>query len=357
MQLYPPIHGASTVGEIIKASKLINETFVCDYVRVSTTPIGKGGLLKKIEAFILLYVKILKLLIKNNYDLVYATPCASGYQFYKDFGYCIISKLFTKNIAYHFHNKGISVNKFVPSFIMYVFFKKTKVILSAPSLFYDIERYVSKEDVYYCPYGINDDKHILTTTISKPLLKPKILFFAHMLREKGVFILLEACKILNEKNIDFSCNFVGSWYDIKKDEFYSFVELNNLNSKVTFHGPQYGSQKDKFLDEADIFAFPTYYKGECFPLGLLEALRWGLPVITTFEGAIPDIVDDGISGFIIQQKNASSLAEKLEILINNQELRQEMGLAGRTKYEQKFTLEKFETKLMEILNQMVIKQQ
>ena len=354
MQLYPPIHGASTVGENIKSSKLINDAFDCDYVRISTLPIGKGGVLNKIKAFIFLYIKVLKLLLKNKYDLVYLAPTALRFPFYKDFGLSILAKLFNKNIVYHFHNKGISVNRIVPPFIMRIFFNNTKVILSSQLLYYDIERYVTREAVFFCAYGIADDIHSLNN-INKNPQKPRILFFAHMLRSKGVFVLLNACKILNERNIDFICNFVGSWYDINESEFNSFVKKHNLSSKIIFLGPQYGPKKNFVLANTDIFAFPTYYKDECFPLGLLEALRWGLPIITTKEGAIPDIVNDGICGFLVKHHDSNALAEKLELLIQNKDLREAMGKKGRLRYEQNFTLQHFEHNLITILNKCLLK--
>jgi glycosyltransferase involved in cell wall biosynthesis len=79
-------------------------------------------------------------------------------------------------------------------------------------------------------------------------------------------------------------------------------------------------------------------------------MQFSLPVISTLEGGIPDIVEDGVTGFLVPQKNAEVLAEKLEILIKNPVLRNKMGTEGRTKFENKFTLSVFENRLKEILN-------
>ena len=140
-----------------------------------------------------------------------------------------------------------------------------------------------------------------------------------------------------------------------ESEFNSFVKKHNLSSKIIFLGPQYGPKKNFVLANTDIFAFPTYYKDECFPLGLLEALRWGLPIITTKEGAIPDIVNDGICGFLVKHQDSNALAEKLELLIQNKDLREAMGKKGRLRYEQNFTLQHFEHNLITILNKCLLK--
>jgi len=255
-------------------------------------------------------------------------------------------------VIYHFHNKGISVNKYVPSFIFRYFFRDAKVILSSKLLKYDIEAYVHDENIYYCPYGIPKEKVLFEKEESN---RCRLLFFAHMIVEKGVYDLLNACKLLNEKGVDFTCNFVGGWYDVSATDFDKFVTTNNLQEKVFYLGPQYGNSKDKVLTNTDIFTFPTFYSDECFPLGILEAFRWNLPVISSPEGAISEIIEDGINGYLVPQRNIEVLADKIELLIKNPALRKQLGDAGHYKYEQKYTLEIFEERIAEIFQQVITK--
>ncbi len=98
---------------------------------------------------------------------------------------------------------------------------------------------------------------------------------------------------------------------------------------------------------------PTYYPNECFPLVILEAMQHSLPVISTFEGGIPDMVKDGINGFLIPQRNVIALAERLELLVRYPQLRKQMGRDGRIKYENNFTLGIFEHKLLSILQDAI----
>jgi len=90
-------------------------------------------------------------------------------------------------------------------------------------------------------------------------------------------------------------------------------------------------------------------------LVLLEAMQFSLPVVSTFEGGIPDVVENGVTGFLVPQKDVEALAEKLELLIRNPELRKQMGEAGRKRYQEKFTLEKFENTLKDIIEQIIEK--
>jgi glycosyltransferase involved in cell wall biosynthesis len=235
---------------------------------------------------------------------------------------------------------------------MKIYFKNVDVILSSPLLKFDISKYVSDNHILYCPYGIPDEKPIL---YKKENQKCNIIFFANMIIEKGVFDLLDSCRILDKKGIDFRCNFVGAWYDVKESDFNRFIEEHNLTEKIFFLGPQYGEDKNKVLANSDIFAFPTFYSDECFPLGILEALRWNLPVITTYEGAISEIIEDGVNGFLVPQRNTKLFAYKIELLIQNPALRKQVGEAGRQKYEQKYTLVKFEERIADILQKVIEK--
>jgi glycosyltransferase involved in cell wall biosynthesis len=97
----------------------------------------------------------------------------------------------------------------------------------------------------------------------------------------------------------------------------------------------------------DLVAFPTY--NECFPLVLLEALCYSLPVVASNEGGIPDIVENGVSGYLVGKKDAQGLAKMLELLIVDRALRTSMGYEGRKRYKQHFTQLRFETRMRDIL--------
>ena len=85
----------------------------------------------------------------------------------------------------------------------------------------------------------------------------------------------------------------------------------------------------------------------------LKQCNFHLPIVSTYEGGIPEIVEKDKTGFLVPQNDAAALAEKLEILIKNPVLRKEMGGLGKEKYEAKFTLAAFETRFTTILKELV----
>ncbi|MDP4238374.1 MAG: glycosyltransferase family 4 protein [Bacteroidota bacterium] len=357
LHLPPPVHGSSIVGQTIKNSTLINSSLDCRYISylISSTidEIGKMSFLK-IYRFLIVWSRLLVEIIKHKPEVCYLTLTSRGAAFYKDVLLVATLRFFRIKRVYHLHNKGVSQNnsKKLNNILYRYVFNDADIILLSNQLYHDIEAYVPQSRVHICPNGIED-----TSGNFKPRLFPKerpvkILFLSNLIESKGVFVLIDACSILRQKGINFECDFIGAEGNLNAAQFNERVRQNQLSTKVRFLGKKYGKEKQEAFADAEIFAFPTYYSNECFPLVLLEAMCDSLPVVTTFEGGIQDIVEDGMTGFLVPQKNAEVLAEKLEALIKNSELRQLMGKAGRQKYENEFTLNKFEHRMKEILEQI-----
>lgn len=180
--------------------------------------------------------------------------------------------------------------------------------------------------------------------------KMNVLFLSNMIAEKGVWTIVEAAKILHEKNLPVEFHFVGKWSDITEDMFFHAMKEFHLEDVCFAHGGKYGKEKDEFWAAADVFVFPTFYHNECFPLVLLEAMQHHLPCISTTEGGIPGIIDDKETGFLIEKHDFHTLADKLEYFIEHPQESKRMGENGYRKFLDKFTLRKFEESMVDILN-------
>lgn len=355
LHLPPPVHGASMMGQLVRDSTTINDVFETDYINLSISKnlneIEKYGV-QKFFRLLKLQGEVFRSLLRKKYDVCYITLTVSGPSFYKDLLIVLLLKLFRRKIVYHFHNKGVGdasklrINRFLYKFT----FRNTKSVILSKYLYPDLERYVNEKDVYYCPNGIPLNLFNGTAAKTKNGNEVcKLLFFSNMMMQKGVFVLLDACKLLKYKGVRFECHFVGAWSDISEKEFREEVKKNGLEQYVFAHGGKYGADKGKFFHQSDIFIFPTYYHNEAFPLVNLEAMQFSLPVISTPEGGISEAVTDGITGFLVPQRNITALARKIETLIDDAELRHKMGEAGKEKYYSYFTIEKFEERLTNIL--------
>lgn len=361
LHLPPPVHGAAMVGRFIQQSDIINESFYTNYINLSTsskvTEVGKGGI-RKLISTLKITVKVLTALLKVDYDLCYMTLSTKGYGYYKDFIIVAVLKIFGKKIIYHFHNKGVSARQHQPldNLLYKITFKATKSILLSSLLYKDIAKYVERNNVFVCANGIPEieNKFTVEKSFNSTNKSCQLLFLSNMVIEKGVLVLLEACKLLKEKNINFQCHFVGDWSNVTERMFDQLVLKYNLSNYIFAHGKKYNEEKLYFYNTADIFVFPTFYHNECFPLVLLEAMQFNLPVVSTNEGGIADIISDGVTGFIVPKNNALELAKKLQLLINNNELRVQMGTKGGIRFKTEFTLNHFEKCLADTLKKALV---
>lgn len=359
LHLPPPVHGAAIANNYIKNSEVVNNAYETDYVSLATNTVldqtGKGSF-KKLLTFISILRNITKLLRAKEYDLCYVSLTANGPAFYKDAIVVALLKLFNRKIIYHFHNKGVSFAKQnATNEALYKFvFKNTKSILLSKYLYPDIEKYVDESDVYYCPYGIPAST-ITTKNINFKELDNHInlLYLSNMMIEKGVFVLLEACTILKAKNIPFKCNFVGGWTDISMEEFEDYIVEHNLKDVVVAHGPKYADEKLAFFVNSDVFIFPTFYHYETFGLVNLEAMQHSIPIISTKEGGIPDVIVDGETGFLVNKKSPQELADRIAYFASHPLETIIMGEKGKKRFDEHFTMEKFEKNISEIIKSAI----
>ena len=366
MHMPPPVHGAAMVGKYIHDSKIVNDSFDCRYENMmlasSLEDIGKGGV-KKVFNLVAQLKRFKKAIKEFRPDLVYITPNAAGGAFYKDFVVVQYVKRCLKKyspkaqVVAHYHNKGVSTrqNRWLDNYLYKKFFKDLKVILLANVLYEDVKKYVSRKDVLICPNGIPESlQYEPTADHNNPV--PQILFLSNLIVSKGVIVLLDALKILNERGMDFACCVVGGETDeLDASHFGGEIENRGLVGKVVFAGKKYGEEKKGYFEKADLFVFPTFYHNEAFPLVNIEAMEYKLPIVTTDEGGIPDMVANGENGLICERKNSVALADAIETLLKDNALRIKMGECGYKKFKSEYTLDVFERRFVEIMKEVITK--
>ncbi|SRX75906.1 glycosyltransferase family 4 protein [Aequorivita antarctica] len=356
LHLPPPVHGSSMVGKYIMDSSIINTSITSEYINLGTSKsldeIGKNPL-QKIGLYLKIVFQTLKQLMVFKPDLVYIALTAKGKAFYKDAFIAVLAKLFGRKIVYHLHNRSMveRQEKWLDVMLCKMLFKNTDVILLSKYLYPEIQKYVPQSRVHFCPNGIPEFSSTIIAREKEDSQEVQILFLSNLMKAKGVFVLLEACKILKEKQLPFHCTFIGGESDITSEMFQKKVTELGLSEKIHYAGKKYGAEKEWAFSEADIFAFPTL--NETFGLVNLEAMQFSLPVVSTLEGGIPDIILEGKTGFLVEKDDAQAFAEKLEMLIVDPVLRLKMGREGRKRYEENFTLEAFENCFTTILNELI----
>lgn len=349
MHMPPPMHGAAVMGQYIRDSNYINSKYDCFFLNeaISTdvSHIGRVGWYK-IKSIYNHVKNIERKICEVDPDLIYITP--SAYQpeigmIRYVFEFLTINRFGIKKLI-HFHNKGIreKCQKWWIQWYYKMLFKNAKVIFIANGFEKQFDIYLKPEQIFHCPNGIQETR-IKDVVIQRGNATPRLLFLSNMMREKGVYTLLEAIAILKSKDISFFCDFVGEWKDIKEEEFNNYCKKYKIEDRITAHGPVFGAAKLDYYKNADIFVFPSY--NETFGLVLAEAMEYELPCVTTNEGGMPVLVEDGYNGYLINKADSEQLADRLEKLICCPELRINMGRASYKKFKNEFTVDMFEKKM------------
>lgn len=175
----------------------------------------------------------------------------------------------------------------------------------------------------------------------------KILSVADLVEPKGLEYLIRACNILREQGYIVKCEIIGARV---MSEINYYIELKKLRkalaleTEVAFLGKQPFERVLEKYGEVDMFVLPavTARHGgrDITPNALIEAMAMKLPVVSTTSGAIPEVIEHGVSGILVPPRNEEALAEAMIRLLTNESLRIELGSNARKRVEKRFDISK-----------------
>lgn len=354
VQLPPPTHGCSLMNKLVVESRLINSTYESDliplYYAKSLSDMGSLSLLKILKLIGYFFRIVVKLTVKRP-DLIYFNLTPTGNTLYRDLVLIILFKIFNIKTIYHLHRKGFINDNQKGTFKKWIYkfvFNRASIICLSNSLSKELTGFAN--DVHIVNNGIRVTR--LSNKLEKSVQSPvRILFLSNLWKFKGIYEFLGALKVLNARNVNFHAHVVGDSGDVTYNEIATFIKEHELDNKVFLLGPKYGDEKIVELNKADIFVFPS--KDEAFPLVLLEAMQYELPIVSSYEGAIPEIVENERTGFLVDVNNNEELVEKIQLLISSPELRIAMGKAGYVHFMKNFTYPVFEERLSAVFQKVL----
>ena len=178
----------------------------------------------------------------------------------------------------------------------------------------------------------------------------QILSLGRLAEKKGVEYMIKAVAHLRFKFPQLQCEIVGDGEERTKLE--ELVEQNDLERMIQFKGSVTTGEVQQYFQRADIFIAPSVTSSSGDEEGLVvtikEAMATGTPVITTNHAEIPEMVTDGISGFLVSERNAQEIADRITSLVLNPDLCRTFASGARKVVEQKFDQLKLNEQLEEI---------
>ena len=163
-----------------------------------------------------------------------------------------------------------------------------------------------------------------------------ILYVGRLRTRKAVAVLIEAFARLAPEHEGLRLDLVGSGE--QEAALRERCSELDLDGRVHFRGLMPRDRLAALYSDAAIFCLPSIYEG--FPVAILEAMSTGAVVVATAVAGIPEAIVDGETGFVVAPESACALAERLDELLRDDELRQRMGEAGRRRFDEEYSIER-----------------
>jgi glycosyltransferase involved in cell wall biosynthesis len=355
-QLPPPVHGSNVMTELFMSS--LNKQGYDAYIVEKTfskrpDQVGKISISKFIKIPILAF-RLIVSLAKKKPDLCFFFISLGITSFLVDALLLMVLRLFKIEYVLYIHGVGfekLSANS--GTFVNFVVRKTLSGALGAlvlgERLKPDISRLIADERIFVLPNAIpsiNMDSSLPSKYADVPI---RILYLSNLRPEKGTmeFLLMSRQVVTEFPNVRFLL--AGpSTSERYTQEISAFIERELLQNYFEIPGGIYGAEKEKYFKESDVFVFPSH--NEAFGLVILEAMQWGLPVVVSKEGSIPEIVIDGSTGYLVDYADVQLLTDRVLQLVKDRDLRIRMGNAGKARFEEFYSIPVYEKRLSIAVN-------
>jgi glycosyltransferase involved in cell wall biosynthesis len=175
-----------------------------------------------------------------------------------------------------------------------------------------------------------------------------MLFLGILGKRKGTYDLLEVLPEIFAKYPDAHIYFGG---DGEREQAEAVCRQKGISHNVTFLGWVRGEEKEKFLKNCSIYVLPTYHEG--MPMSILEAMAYGMAIVSTYVGGIPHIVANDENGILCEAGNKKQLQNALERLLEDHRKRERLGKAGAAYIADNFDIKKNIEKIEKIYSSLL----
>lgn len=307
-QFPPPMHGLSKAVDTLYNSYL-SEEFEFEKIDITNNKKFLSTLLK---------------LMKSKAELFYFTISQSKSGNLRDLLIMKLLRWRKKKCLIHLHGGYYRqlVDNDLPKWQRKSNYKEISKLCGAivlgNSLRYIFEGMIDDSKIFVVPncvdneFLMNESELISKAQTTDERKIKYILYLSNFIKSKGYPVLLEMAKLEKERcdsgeERRFHFDFAGKFFEeAEEKEFFEFIKNNQLDDYITYHGIVGGEQKRELLAKCDIFSLITNYPKEGQPISILEAMGNGMYILTTKHAGIPDIVEDGVNGVLLDKNGCSA---------------------------------------------------
>ncbi|MCO7124206.1 glycosyltransferase family 4 protein [Sporolactobacillus shoreicorticis] len=362
----PPIHGESIAISQLIHSKAILEKYDVEVIDTGRGKNIRGGrfsiikLCQDIRNFLVIAHKI-----KKSHDaIVYLSLSQTKLGLLRDVMVIRLVRNRAGKVIAHLHGNHLkmimmTINPWMAKIVSNALRKIDSGIVLSQALSSNFMNLPRKIDVV--SNGIDQDMFssliIKHARIKRRAAKTfHILYLSNLIQSKGFGdVILTAIELLKKKE-DIKLTLAGQIYDCHLfNQLFRKVTEYGFESKITYIGIATGVEKKKILLEAHVMVLPTQYPIEGQPISIIEGMAAGLPIISTAQGAIPDMIDG--SGIVVDQVDPEHLACAIKQLIDNRSLYERLSEHSRSSFLKKFTLDHYIDELISVFERGIPNEQ
>lgn len=291
--------------------------------------------------------RVLRARLRNGSRVLYYPPSGPNLvPILRDIIFLIAVRWCFRRTVFHFHAGGLSDylrrSPLPLRWMAWLAYRRPHLAIRTSDLAPPDAQYLKARAVVSVFNGIEDLAGDAIVRDAAPGRRVRILFTAVLIPSKGVEVLLHAFADLVRRGADAELMLMGRWGDAAFEQrMLAFIAAQGIAERVRVLGVRTGADKLADFATADIFCFPSHFEAESFPVVLMEAAQFGLPVVATDWRGIPVMVDEGVNGFLVPVHDPARVADRLQQLIADPALRSAMSKSARRIYAERFTLEAF----------------
>lgn len=295
--------------------------------------------LQKLVRFLTSPVAFAAYLLRQKPHIVHFNTSLDFKAYWRDTLYLAVARLLRRKVIYQVHGGALPDEFFAGNAALTWLLRR---VLSLPDV---VVLLAQVELAAYQKFVPEQNLEVVANAIDAAALSSgpiharhgtplQLTYLGRLAVDKGIFESIEALAILIRKGRDLRLTIAGDGPE--EGSLKGRVAELGLAKHVVFQGPLFGVAKNLLWLSTDVFVFPTYREG--LPYSLLEAMAAGAVPITTRVGAIPDVMQDGIHGLLIEAKDPVGLARAIERLDDDRVCLEKMAVAGRARLLEAYTM-------------------
>jgi glycosyltransferase involved in cell wall biosynthesis len=329
------VGGLATFVSILLSSEILQEKYELIHFDTTRGAHGKGVASQFHPINILYFLKQSAALVwigLTRHPAILHVPITSYWAFWKDAAFILMARMLGMKVVAHLHGglfkRYFDENPPLAKKLIGWMMRRANVVIALSDGW---KKFLLTEirpdlNVQVVPNTVDASfAHMLSDNHNRPVHPDNsILFMGSLGTHKGVFDILKAVPLVLKQQPDAHFIFAGTEAQPGvQAQIDQICQKNGFNESVQFLGQVVGPDKLALFMQSSIFLLPSY--GENLPYVLLEAMGAGLPVVTCPVGAIPELVEDGTNGFLIEPGDYQALADRILRLLQDRQLRDAMS--------------------------------